>query len=244
MSDFEYQFPETYEEAIERKAYVLKLINEYNEALLLGNELPCSEEEIDRLQEEYQILDEHLALTEDEKLSKLNDSDKIVNEDGVIVEKVSFIDNLHWGVILYTVFSFILLFAMPFLTKPIGAACLDSMIQKLFEKCLWTHEVEMMDLEKSGYMWTEVGYALRSILAYCWLPLLFVLISIVIFLVYRNRKDINTKFCKWLIVANIGIFVISIGIVLLRGEIKELISRYEYLWYYYAEYYSNEVGYY
>ena len=65
MSDFEYQFPETYEEAVERKAYVLKLINEYNEALLLGNELPCSEEEIDRLQEEYQILDEHLALTED-----------------------------------------------------------------------------------------------------------------------------------------------------------------------------------
>ena len=56
MSDFEYQIPETYEEAVERKAYVLKLINEYNEALLLGKELPCSEEEIDRLQEEYQIL--------------------------------------------------------------------------------------------------------------------------------------------------------------------------------------------
>ena len=101
MSDFEYQIPDTYEEAVERKAYVLKLINEYNEALLLGKDLPCSDEEIDKLQEEYQILNDHLALTEEERLSKLNDSDKEVNEDGVIVEKVSVLDKIHWSVMLY-----------------------------------------------------------------------------------------------------------------------------------------------
>lgn len=244
MSDFEYQIPETYEEAVERKAYVLKLINEYNEALLLGKELPCSEEEIDRLQEEYQILDEHLALTEEEKLSKLNDSDKIVNEDGVVVEKISIFDKLHWGVILYTFFTFITLCSMPFLTKPIGSACFNSMIQKFFNTCLWEHEVEMLALEKSEYMWSEVGFALRAVLAYCWLPMLFVLISVVIYFLYRKKKDLNTKICKWLIITNIVIFIISIGIVLLRGEIKELITRYEYLWYEYAEYYNNEVGYY
>ena len=109
MSDFEYQIPDTYEEAVERKAYVLKLINEYNEALLLGKDLPCSDEEIDKLQEEYQILNDHLALTEEERLSKLNDSDKEVNEDGVIVEKVSVLDKIHWSVMLYCVFTFICL---------------------------------------------------------------------------------------------------------------------------------------
>ena len=242
MSDFEYQIPETYEKAVERKAYVLKLINEYNEALLLGNELPCSEEEIDKLQEEYQILNDHLALTEDEKLSKLKDSDKEVTEDGVIVEKVSFLDKIHWGVMLYAIFTFISLCTMPFLTKPIGSAGLNSMIQRFFEDCLWDKEVEMLALEKSEYMWTEFGFALRAIFCYCWLPLLLILISVGIYFIYRHKKDINTKICKWLIVSNIIIFVLSIGIVLLRGEIKELISRYEYLWYEYALYYNEEIG--
>ena len=242
MSDFEYQLPETYEEAVERKAYVLKLINEYNEALLLGNELPCSEEEIDRLQEEYQILNDHLALTEEERLSKLNDNDKEVTEDGVIVEKVSVLDKIHWGVMLYCIFTFILLCAMPFLTKPIGSACFNSMIKNFMYDCLWEKNVEMLGLAKSDYMWSEVGFALRAILAYCWLPLLLVLISVGIYFIYRHKKDLNTKICKWLIIANIFIFVLSIGIVLLRGEIKELIQRYEYLWYEYAEYYYNEVG--
>lgn len=242
MSDFEYQIPETYEEAVERKAYVLKLINEYNEALLLGKELPCSDEEIDRLQEEYQILNDHLALTEEEKLSKLNDADKEVNEDGVIVEKVSILDKLHWGVILYIAFTFIALCSMPFLTKPIGSAGLNSMIQKFFEDCLWEKNVEMMSLAKSEHMWTEVGFAFRAILCYCWLPLLLVLISIGIYFIYFRKKDLNTKVCKWLIFANIFIFVLSIGIVLLKGEIKELINRYEFLWIEYAEYYYNEMG--
>ncbi len=242
MSDYEYQIPETYEEAVERKAYVLKLINEYNEALLLGKELPCSEEEIDRLQEEYQILDDHLALTEEERLSKLNDADKEVNEDGVIVEKVSLLDKIHWGVMLYFVFTFIALCSMPFLTKPVGAACLNSMIKNLMYDCLWEKEVYMTDFEKSGYMWTEFGFALRAILCYCWLPLLLVLISVGIYFIYRHKKDINTKICKWLIVSNVIIFVLSIGIVLLRGEIKELISKYEYLWYEYALYYNEEIG--
>ena len=52
MSDFEYQIPETYDEAVKRKADVLQMINDYNVALLLGNDLPYSEEEIERLQEE------------------------------------------------------------------------------------------------------------------------------------------------------------------------------------------------
>lgn len=242
MSDYEYQIPETYEEAVERKAYVLKLINEYNEALLLGKELPCSEEEIDRLQEEYQILDDHLALTEEERLSKLNDADKEVNEDGVIVEKVSLLDKIHWGVILYFVFTFIALCSMPFLTKPVGAACLDSFIYKYFDDLLFEKYVEMMGLANSEYMWSHFDYWFRVAVSYLWLPLTLILISIVVYFLYRRKKDINTKITKWLIFINIFILVLSVGVVLLQGEIKDLTERYDDLWVSYAEYYYDKMG--
>lgn len=242
MSDYEIKIPDTYEEAIERKAYVLKLINEYNEALLLDKELPCTEEEIDRLQEEYQILDDHLALTEEEKLSRLDEKHKYVNEDGVVVEKKTVLDNIHWGVILGCVFTLIFLCSIPFLARPIGAASMNSMINKFFYNCLWNKEVEMYGLEKSGYMWSEFGFALRAVLAYCWLPLLLVALSVGLYFVYFKKEDINTLICKWLIVANVCICVISIAIILFGGEIKYLIERYEYLWYEYAEYYYNEIG--
>mgnify|MGYP003309862270 CR=1 FL=1 len=36
-------------------------------------------------------LNDHLELTDEEKLEKLKDSDKEINEDGVVVEKISFL---------------------------------------------------------------------------------------------------------------------------------------------------------
>ena len=242
MSDFEYQIPDTYEEAVERKAYVLKLINEYNEALLLGKDLPCSDEEIDKLQEEYQILNDHLALTEEERLSKLNDSDKEVNEDGVIVEKVSVLDKIHWSVMLYCVFTFICLCSMPFLTKAVGSACLDSFIDKYFYDLLWNKYVDMMALQSSEYMWSDFGYWFRVCVSYLWLPLLLILISVGVYFIFRKRKDLNSKITKWLIFANIFILVLSVGVVLLQGELTVLKERLEYLWYEYAVYYYNEIG--
>ena len=158
MSDFEYQIPDTYEEAVARKAEVLKLINEYNEALLLDKELPCSEEEIDRLQEEYQILNDHLELTDEEKLEKLKDSDKEINEDGVVVEKISVFDKIHWGIFLYIVFTFIALCSMPFLTKLVGQAGINSYISKFLYDCLWEHNIDMLGLEKSEFMWTPFDF--------------------------------------------------------------------------------------
>lgn len=242
MSDYEIQIPDTYEEAVERKAYVLKLINEYNEALLLGKDLPCSEEEIDRLQEEYQILNDHLELTEEEKLRKLNDSDKEVNEDGVVVEKMSVLDKIHWGVYIYIIFTAVALFSMPFLTKTVGSSCLDSFIDKYFYDLLWEKYVEMMGLANSEYMWSNFDYWFRVAVSYLWLPLTLILISIVVYFLYRRKKDINTKITKWLVFINIFILVLSVGVVLLQGEIKALTERYDYLWYYYAEYYYNEIG--
>lgn len=246
MSDFEYQIPETYEEAVARKAEVLKLINEYNEALLLEKELPCTEEEIDRLQEEYQILNDHLALTDEERLEKLKDSDKEVNEDGVVVEKISVLDKIHWGVLLYIVFTFIALCSMPFLTKPVGQAGINSFISKYLYDCLWEKQIGMFELEKSEFMLTAGTYWFRVALYYLWLPLLLIVISVAVYLVvyFLNHKknDLNTKITKWLIFVNIFIAVLSVGIVLLQGEFKVLAERFELLWYEYAIYYNSEIG--
>jgi hypothetical protein len=242
MSDFEYQIPETYDEAVKRKADVLQMINDYNVALLLGNDLPYSEEEIEKLQEEYQILNDLLALTEEERLAKLKDSDKEVNEDGVVVEKISVFDKMHWGILLYCVFTFISLCSMPFLTKLVGQAGIDSFISKYLYDCLWEKNIDMLALQKSEFMWTPFDFWSRVAVSYLWLPLLLVLISVVIYFLYYRKHDLNTKIAKWLIIINVFIFVLSIGVVLLQGEIKVLQERFEYLWYEYAEYYYTELG--
>lgn len=240
MSDFEYQIPETYEEAVARKEEVLKLINEYNVALLLGNELPCSDEEIEQLQEEYQILNDHLALTEEEKINKLNDSDKIVQEDGTIVEKISIFDKIHWSVYLYGIISTI--FAAGILTKPVGKTCMNNFIDKYFYDLLWEKNVGMSALEKSGYMWTSFQYWFRCAISFLWLPLLILLLTTVFYFLFRKRKDINSKIAKWLLIGHIALFVISFAIIILQGELKLWIDKYENLSLYYAMYYYQELG--
>ena len=159
MSDFEYQIPETYDEAVKRKAEVLQMINDYNVALLLGNDLPYSEEEIERLQEEYQILNDHLALTDEERLAKLDDDDKIVNEDGTVEEKQSIFDKIHWSIYLVAIISFIACCGI--FTKAVGNACMESFLNNYFYDLLWNKEVEMLALEKIWYMWSEFDYLFR-----------------------------------------------------------------------------------
>ena len=100
----------------------------------------------------------------------------------------------------------------------------------------------MLALQKSEFMWTPFDFWLRVAVSYLWLPLLLVLLSVVIYFLYYRKHDLNTKIAKWLIIINVFIFVLSIGVVLLQGEIKVLQERFEYLWYEYAEYYYTELG--
>ena len=89
-----------------------------------------TDEEIEEMMEEYQILNDHLALTKEEKLSKLNDADKIVQEDGTIVEKVSVFDKIHWSVYVYGIISTI--FATGILTRPVGQSTMKGFINRYF----------------------------------------------------------------------------------------------------------------
>lgn len=240
MSDFEFQIPDTYEAAVARKEEVLKLINDYNVALLLGNDLPCSEGEIEKLQEEYQILNDHLALTKEEKLNKLNDADKIVQEDGTIVEKVSVFDKIHWSVYVYGIISTI--FATGILTRPVGQSTMKGFINRYFYDLLWEKYVDAYSLQKSDFMWTDFQFWFRCAFSYLWLPLLIIILSTVFYLLFRKRNDINTKIAKWLLIGHIVLFVISFAVIILQGEIKAWIDYYESLPYYYAYYYTQEIG--
>jgi hypothetical protein len=131
---------------------------------------------------------------------------------------------------------------MPFLTKLVGQAGINSFISKYLYDCLWEKNIEMLALQKSEFMWTPFDFWSRVAVSYLWLPLLLVLISVVIYFLYYRKHDLNTKIAKWLIIINVFIFVLSIGVVLLQGEIKVLQERFEYLWYEYAEYYYTELG--
>ena len=105
--------PENYEEALKRKEEVLNIINEYSIALLNETELPCSEEEIELLQQEYALLDEYVELTSTEK-EAISKSDKTkyneeVLEDGTInkVEVVSFWDKVNPFIFVYGIVAVI-----------------------------------------------------------------------------------------------------------------------------------------
>jgi hypothetical protein len=66
MNNKEYVEPMSYEEAIERKKEILKVLNKYNEDILLNNPTELTEEQVEQLKEEYEILDENV-INEEEK---------------------------------------------------------------------------------------------------------------------------------------------------------------------------------
>ena len=78
--------PDTYEEALARKKEVLELINAYNEAILNGNPPTMSDEEIDLLQEEFQVLNDLVIEKEHDENGEVVYEEQFTDE-GVIIEK-------------------------------------------------------------------------------------------------------------------------------------------------------------
>ncbi len=134
------QIPDNYTEALARKEEVLKLINAYSEALLNDTELPCTEEEIQLLQEEYTLLDEYVELTEVEKeaysVNEKIEYVEVVEEDGTVTKKakVSFWDKVNPFIFVYAVV--IIIGSLWFAIQGIGIQLLNVFVQ-LVEKYQW-----------------------------------------------------------------------------------------------------------
>lgn len=237
MSEFEIKIPDNYEDAVNRKQEVLNMINQYNEALLLDKELPFTDEEIERLQEEYQILNDHLALTKEEKIMRLSEEDVIVNEDGTIEEKVSIFDKIHWLVYVYALVS--LIFGTGIFHKKIASATMDKFIDGRFEKA-FDNAVDMYSFSKSDMMIKPFEYWARFCLSYLWLPLVVVLVSLIVYFIFRRRKDINTLITKWMLIGYIVLGLVITCLVVFVGEnspFKFSLAFYENIDQYYMYYY-------
>ncbi len=234
MSDYEFKIPENYDEAYKLKQELLEKINAYNTALFNGEELPYSDEEIDMLQEEYQILNDHLALSQEEKMMKLTENDKVVKEDGTVEVKETIWDKIHWVVYLYGFISTI--FACGILTKPIGNTSMNGFMNSCFEKA-YNEGVGMYDFAKSEYMMGGFEFYFKFILSYLWFPLLIIILSTVIYLIFRKKNDVNAKVTKWLLIVHIGLTVISLALIMILGEFKTWKEFFEQLDYQYAIYY-------
>lgn len=163
------QIPDNYEEALARKEEVLKLINAYSEALLNDTELPCSEEEIELLQEEYSLLDEYVELNDVEKEAySINDNVEyveVVEEDGTVTKKVklSFWDKVNPFIFVYAVI--IIIGSLWFAVQGIGIQFLNLFVT-LVEKFQWDFT-----------NWTEKNVTVLFSAIFAIYPLLFVLFS-------------------------------------------------------------------
>lgn len=163
------QIPENYHDALARKEEVLKLINAYSEALLSDAELPCTEEEIELLQEEYALLDEYVELTDVEKEAySVNDKveyEEVVEEDGSVTKKVkvSFWDKVNPLIFVYGLI--VTIGSLWFAIQGIGVQLLNLFI-KLVEKYQW---------DFTGWEDKEITILFSGIIGIY--PLLFVLFS-------------------------------------------------------------------
>lgn len=227
MSLKEYTYPNTYEEAVERKNYLLEKINEYNEALLLDNPLPLSEEEINDYQEEYQLLNDHLKLTENEKLAKLDDKDKVVNEDGTITKKRSIFDKINVFLFIYCFLGTIALGISYFLIKNIGYSMFIKVVVNYFSDIIEKYQSYTLpsDAIMNGFV-----YYLKLVLSYSWLPLAMLLVSVIVSIFFIRKKDINKQVATWMLISHAFLCVLSIALVLLIEAIpfwKELYDNIE-----------------
>lgn len=233
-----YELPDTYEEAVARKEEVLQKINEYNEALFSEAPLPFSEEELDDLQEEFQILNDRLRLTEKEKLQKLDES-QLEEIDGELVEKKTFWDKIHWAVYIYGLLSTI--FATGILNKSIGDELTYRFIVNYFVKTYKACESMYMTGE---YMISGFHFWFVTILTYVFLPILICLLSLGVYFIFRNKGEVNRKVTFYLLIAHICLAVIVITLLIVLVAVptwKDYYKNFQSVYSYWV--YSNLSGY-
>ena len=177
----EIKIPENYEEALKRKEEVLNIINSYSIALLNETELPCSEEEIALLQEEYSMLDEYVELTNTEKEAMDKNDKKVykeeVLEDGTInkVEVISFWDKVNPLIFIYGLIA--LIGSLWFSIQGIGIQLIN----------LFTNIAVKFEWNLSTWTDNQVNWLLAGIVSIY--PILFVLFSFIVARFICRKKE-------------------------------------------------------
>lgn len=203
-----YVMPATYEEAVQRKQELLDKINAYNEAMFAGEELPYSDKEIDELQEEYQILNDRLFLTDSEKIDKLNDEDKIINEDGTVERKLSFLDKVHWPLFVYPIF--LIIFALGAFHNKIVDSVINNYVFRLMEIAFNHNIYTGAAFKESEFALKSFGYYFRLIFFSSLVQLIAAALSWIGYVIYAIFKKENKKIAFFIAVGISAIALISI----------------------------------
>lgn len=190
--------PEDYEEAKKRKEEVLLMINQYNEALFNGDELPYSDDEIKDLQEEYLLLDDYVELTDTEK-KLINESENSDDEDGVSeVEKETYWDRVNPLIFVYALFP--LIGSLWFAIQGIGIQVIQ-----LFTKILDKHDITLTGVSNKGFL------VLCLVLVAIY-PILFCVVTLLVKIFVCRRKE-TKKAAFWILMSQILITVINYVVV-------------------------------
>lgn len=249
MTDEKYKIPETYEEAVKRKQELLEKINAYNEALFAEKELPYTDEEIEAFQEEFQILNDNLDLTDEEKLEKLDDEDKIVNEDGSVEVKKSFFDKLHITTYLYLFLgTLVVLLFSTVLLPGIASGFISKFNTAYFEKVYADTEDYLIMISNEDYIMPAGKFYFFVVLFTIILPFSILLLSGLCFIISRKMDDINKKVFLFVFLAHVAITLIGVALIFFIKILPEWKTYYEdysmrYAIYVYSKYLYSGYGY-
>lgn len=192
--------PENYEEAKKRKEEVLRMINEYNEALFNEQALPYSDEEIKKLQEEYLLLDDYVELTETEKkaINNEDDDEEISVTDNPKKQEKGFWDLVNPLIFVYALAP--LVGSMWFAIQGVGIQVLQ-----LFTEILSKYKIQLTGVSDKGFL----AICLGLIAIY---PVLFCILTLLV-KIFVCRKKETKKAALWILFGQILISVINYIVV-------------------------------
>lgn len=213
-----YQQYETYEEAVKRKEELLEKINAYNIALLEEKELPYTDEEIEDMMEEYQILNDKLKLTDEEKKSKYSSEDLEVSEDGTVEVKQTFFDKVSVWVYIYSFFGIFL--SLGLLNSLIGTGIYE-LIMKIIYKFMFNSENHLLMENMGSFIYGVIYYG-----SYLLFPIILILVTLIILLIVKKKgKEENKKLLFWILIVQIILSVI-VSLILIIGLAKDFSSTF------------------
>lgn len=187
--------------AQKRKQFLLQEINKYNEALFSNSPLPYSDEELDEMQEEYYYLDNHIALTDEEKVAKL-DNKNVDIVDGEKIAKVGFWDKISIIQVLWMVIGTLL--SMELLTYVLGNVFYSSFCNMLFSS-FYKNEFNYISTLPINYF----GYWLLTVGSFAIFPLLMVALILLFFFIYKNKSPEARKLAFVLLIVQLSLLVVS-----------------------------------
>lgn len=244
MIDKEFEIPETYEDAVNRKQELLDKINEYNDAFFNNQPLPYTDEEIDAFQEEYQLLNDHLQLTEEEKINRLDEDEKEVLEDGTVVKVESVFDKIHPLTYVYIfLISFLMILFCPLLSNKIGSSMTTSAINKFYEQTFDQTGSGLSMYNDPTLVMSEGKYWFTVVFNFLLIPLIVLIVSTIFFVLSRIFMDkLNKKICLIVYICHIAVFLISLSLIFFLKVMKEAQEYYDYMYYYYYLYIYQSYG--